>query len=273
MRNRTTALTAIAVLCMAAPQLVAEEADATKSGFEYRLRRAIAIKGDAPEHLSLSERMAHYKVPGLSVAIIQGCEVVETRDFGVTEAGGGRYVGPNTLFQAASISKPVTALAALRLVEQGKLSLDADVRTRLKTWTLPDSPLLKDHPVTLRTLLSHSAGLNVGGFPGYPVGAPLPTVPQILDGVAPANNDPVRVQATPGSRWKYSGGGFVIAQLLMTEATDKPFPTLMRELVLTPVGMADSTYEAPLPERLQTSASTGHLLDGTPVPGKMACLS
>ncbi len=119
--------------------------------------------------------MAHYNVPGVSVAIIDGCKVVETRGFGVTEAGGAA-VAPDTLFQVASISKPVTALAALRLVERGELLLDTDVRTRLKTWSLPDSPLLRDHPVTLRTLLSHSAGLTVGGFHGYPVGAPLPTV-------------------------------------------------------------------------------------------------
>lgn len=191
--------------------------------FEHGLRRAIAIAGEPPERLSLRERMAHYGVPGLSVAIIEDCKVVETRQVGAAEAGGAA-VGPHTLFQVASISKPVTALAALRLVEQGQLSLDEDVRTSLKTWTLPDSPLLKDHPVTLRKLLSHSAGLNVGGFAGYPVGAPLPSAAQILDGIAPANNDPVRVQTAPGTQWRYSGGGYVVVQLLMTEATARPFP-------------------------------------------------
>lgn len=162
----------------------------------------------------------------------------------------------------------MTALAALRLVERGELLLDADVRTRLKAWTLPDSPLLRNHPVTLRTLLTHSAGLNVGGFRGYQVGAPLPTVTQILDGVAPANNDPVRVQTTPGSRVQYSGGGFVLAQLLMTEAAGRPFPILMRELVLAPLGMTHSTYEQPLPALLHARAATGHLVDGSQVPGK-----
>lgn len=268
MRRRTAIglLAAVGLLLGGQPR-AAEDIGSAKPQFEGRLRRAIAVKGDLPEHLSLSDRMAHYKVPGLSVAIIEGCEIVQTRYFGVTDSGGTE-IGLHTLFQAASITKPVTALAALRLVEQGKLSLDADVRTRLKTWTLPDSPLLQDHPVTLRTLLSHSAGLNVGGFRGYAVGTPLPTVSQILDGVAPANNDPVRVQTAPGSRWKYSGGGFVIAQLLMTEATGRPFPALMRDLVLTPVGMTDSTYEVPLPERFHAKAAAGHLIDGEPVPGK-----
>ncbi|MBA3563552.1 MAG: serine hydrolase [Gammaproteobacteria bacterium] len=245
----------------------AKDAVDTKPGFENLLRRAIVVKDEPADRHSLSARMAHYKVPGLSVAIIEGCKVVEARGFGEVEVDGVA-VQPDTLFQAASISKPVTALAVLRLVEQDKLSLDADVRTGLKTWMLPDSPLLKEHPVTLRTLLSHSAGLNVHGFGGYPVGAALPTTSQILDGFSPANSEPIRVQSPPGSRSSYSGGGYVVTQLLMTDSTAKPFPEVMRNLVLAPVGMADSTFEQPLPVRLTASAATGHLFSGKPVPGK-----
>lgn len=242
------------------------EMPSQSSRFETQLRRAITIKGRPVDRFSIKERMAHYKVPGVSVAIIEGCKVVETRGYGVARIKGPA-VGPDTLFQAASISKPVTALAALRLVEQGKLSLDENVRSRLKSWQLPHSPLLKDHPVTLRKLLSHSAGLNVGGFGGFQVGMPLPTVNQILDGQPPAKNDAVRIQTVPGTQWRYSGGGFVIAQLLMTEATGKQFPEIMRDLVLTPAGMTDSGYTQPLPKKLEKRAAAGHYPTGSVVPG------
>jgi CubicO group peptidase (beta-lactamase class C family) len=234
--------------------------------FENQLRRTITIKGRPIDRFSIKDRMAHYNVPGVSLAVIEGCKIVETRGYGITRTKGST-ISPDTLFQAASISKPVTALAALRLVEQGKFSLDEDVRALLKTWQLPDSPLLKNHPVTLRRLLSHSAGLNVGGFGGFEAGTPLPTVNQILDGQLPAKNDPVRVRTVPGTQWRYSGGGFVIAQLLMTEATGKPFPQIMRDLVLAPAGMTDSGYTQPLPKKLEKRAASGHYPTGSVVPG------
>ncbi|MGH8494734.1 MAG: serine hydrolase domain-containing protein [Gammaproteobacteria bacterium] len=256
-----------AIVLIAAPSLNAMDAGATTSAFENRLRRAIAVKGEPAAQLWLSARMAHYKVPGLSLAVIEGCKVAEARGFGVVEADGAA-VRADTLFQAASISKPVTALAALRLVEQDKLSLDADIRERLTTWALPGSALLKEHPVTLRALLSHSAGLNVHGFDGYAVGTALPNTVQILDGVSPANSDPVRVQTTPGSQASYSGGGYVLTQLLMTDVTGQPFPALVHDLVFEPIGMTASTFEVPLPDKLAAKAATAHLYSGEPVPGK-----
>lgn len=239
---------------------------AKNSGFEKRLRQTILIKGKPVPRFSIAERMRYYNVPGVSVAIIEGCNVVETRGFGVVREKG-LQVRSDTLFQAASITKPVTAFGSLRLVDQGKLSLDGDVRPALKTWTFPGSPLLNGHPVTLRRLLSHSAGLNVGGFAGFRVGSPLPSITQILDGLAPATNAPIRVHAVPGTQWKYSGGGFVIAQLLMTETARRPFPELMRDLVLTPVGMNDSNYQQPLSPMLAKRAAAGHLISGEIVPG------
>lgn len=238
-----------------------------QSSFENQLRRAVTVKGQPVETFRLADRMGHYKVPGLSVAVIEGCKLAEVRGFGVATAGGPP-VEADTRFQAASISKPVAALAALRLVEQGKLALDADVRTTLKGWNLPASDVLGGGTVTLRGLLSHGAGLTVHGFGGYPAGDPLPTIQQILDGKPPANSDPVRIEAAPGSKWKYSGGGYTVAQLLMTEAASMPFPSLMRDLVLAPAKMSSSTYEQPLPKVLAGKAAVAHLATGEAVPTK-----
>lgn len=237
------------------------------SDFEAGLRRSIDIKGSPSQRFNLADRMAYYNVPGVSVAIMEGCQIVFAKGFGITELNG-KSITPETLFQAASISKPVSAVAALRLVEQGKLALDTDVRSTLKGWKLPDSPLSNSHPVTLRGLLSHGAGLGVSGFEGYAAGTEVPTILQVLDGVAPANSEPVTVEITPGSRWEYSGGGYTIAQLMMIEATGRSFPSLMEKEVLGTAGMISSSFEQPLSQTKESMAATGHRSDGSAIVGK-----
>lgn len=138
-------------------------------------------------------------------------------------------------------------MAALRLVEKGKLSLDAPVQTELKSWTLPQNNFTAQHPVTLRELLSHTAGVNVHGFPGHARTEAVPTLEQVLDGIKPANTEAICVTAVPGSANSYSGGGYTIVQQMMIDATKQPFPQIMRSLVLAPLGMRDSTYQQPLP--------------------------
>lgn len=232
--------------------------------FEDNLRRAITVKGQEQDRFKLADRMAHYGVPGLGVAIVDHCRIVDARGFGKA-AQDGSPVTTRTLFQAASMSKPLAAVAALRLVEQGKLQLEADVRPLLHHWTLPRDPKTGNDLITLRELLSHTAGTNVEGFEGYVPGAPLPTVMQILRGQAPANNDPVRVETRPGSTFNYSGGGYVIVQALMTAVSRQSFPTLMQRLVLNPAGMRSSTYAQPLDSEHVTRAAQGAGPDGTPM--------
>lgn len=213
-------------------------------------------------------QMAQRRVPGLSLAIIEDFRIVEARAYGITEAGGQDPVTPTTLFQAGSISKSVAALGALQLVEQRKLSLDGDVNRALTTWKLPASAFTTTKPVTLRGLLSHSAGLTVHGFPGYAPDAPMPTLVQVLDGTPPANTAPVRVQAEPGTRWQYSGAGYTVMQQMMIDVTLEPFPEFMRRAVLSPIGMTSSTFEQPLPPALATLTASGHVADQAPVQGR-----
>ncbi|MHC5537952.1 serine hydrolase domain-containing protein [Singulisphaera rosea] len=197
-------------------------------------------------------------VPGLSLAVIQGGKIVKATAYGVTEEGGVSPVTTSTLFQAGSVSKSVAASAALRLVERGKLSLDDDVNTRLTTWKVPENEFTKTKKVTLRGLVSHTAGLTVHGFPGYPSGAPVPTLVQILDGVKPATTEPIRVDCLPGSRWRYSGGGYTVMQQMIVDVTGEPFPKFMRDTVLESFGMKESTFEQPLPPEKAGLSACGH---------------
>lgn len=221
--------------------------------------------GDDALYASLAERMACYTVPGVSIAIIHDGEMVFAHGYGVREEGYSDTVTPATLFQAASISKPVAIVGALRLVEQGLLDLDVDVNDALKTWKVPANGDWQPR-LTLRQLASHSAGLTVHGFPGYRRTAAIPTLIQVFDGAPPANTAPVRVDTVPGTQFRYSGGGTSIVQQLMMDVTGTPFPELMRELVLDPLGMTASGYLQPLPESRWHEAATGHWVGG----GKLA---
>ncbi len=173
---------------------------------EAALLPAVVIKGEVSPALPLVERMKFYRVPGVSVAVVSGGKIDWARGFGVKDVSTNEPVTTETLFQAGSISKPVAALAALRLVQDGRLSLDEDVNARLGTWKVPENKFTREKKVTLRRLLTHSAGLTVHGFPGYPSSAKVPTLLQVLNGEKPANTRAIRVDTVPGTIWRYSGG-------------------------------------------------------------------
>jgi CubicO group peptidase (beta-lactamase class C family) len=204
---------------------------------ENDLLPAVVIKGQAVRSMKLSERMQFYKVPGVSVAFFDHGKIIWTRAYGLADTATRKPVTSETLFQAASISKPVSALAALHLVQEGKLSLDENVNDKLRAWKVPDNQFTAQQKVTVRRILSHRAGITVRGFPRYASGEPIPTVVQILNGEKPANTDPIRVDVVPGAIGRYSGGGYVILPTLMSDVTEKAFPEIMNELVLRLAGL------------------------------------
>lgn len=216
----------------------------------------------------IRSQMQKRRIPGLSLAIIQDGKILKAQSYGFIDKDGKVPVTTNTLFQAGSVSKSVAAMGALYLVEQNKLSLDEDVNSKLKSWKVPENEFTKDKKVTLRGLLSHTTGLTVHGFPGYAVGANIPSVVQILDGTAPANTPPVRVDFVPGSRWRYSGGGYTVMQQLMVDVTGAAFPDFMKSKVLSPLGMKNSTYQQPLPPDLAKLTATGHYNNRSSVEGR-----
>lgn len=226
------------------------------------LAAGVPIPDDAVAAI-LEER----RVPGVSVAVIHDGQVDWAKGYGVRESGKSDRVDTDTLFQAASISKPVSAAVALRMVARNELALDEDVNLRLESWKVPENELTRNEPVTLRRLLSHSAGLSMHGVPEFAAGAEVPTLVQILNGDFAAATEPVRLVAEPGSVHRYSGGGYIVLQLLLTDVAGGPFAPLARELVLQPAGMSSSTFEQPLPERLRHKAAVGHHSDGTPIRG------
>jgi CubicO group peptidase (beta-lactamase class C family) len=232
--------------------------------------KALKARNSTPDAIDdlIREEMQKRRVPGLSLAIIQAGEIIKAKGYGLTEKGGRDPVTPSTLFQAGSISKPVSALGALRLVEVGKLALDEDVNARLTSWKVPENEFTRERKVTLRGILSHAAGLTVHGFPGYATDGPIPTLVQVLDGVKPSNTAPIRVDIPPGSEERYSGGGYTVAQQMMIDVTGEPFPRYMREAVLGPLEMTASTFEQPPPSERSRITATAHLLDRSPVKGR-----
>lgn len=226
------------------------------------------VAGRTYEPQTLEALMAETGVPAVSIAVINDGRIEWAHAWGLADVAAGRAATPETLFQAASISKPVAATAALTMVEDGLLSLDTPVNAVLTGWTVPENTFTAGHPVTLRQLLTHTAGLTVHGFPGYADGEPVPTVEQILNGTPPANTAAVVVDQTPGSAQRYSGGGFTVAQLLMTQTANQPFPALMQARVLGPAGMTASAYDQPLADARRELAATGYDGQGEAITGR-----
>ena len=234
---------------------------------ENGLREEYFIKGDKLK--SITEAMNEASIPGVSIAVIHNFQIVWTKGYGIRDIETKQLVDKNTIFQAASISKPVTALAVMKLVQDGVLDLDEDINTYLKTWKLPESELTAKNKVTLRNLLSHTAGVTVHGFAGYSAEAKTPTLVQVLNDEAPANSGNIMVDIEPNSKFRYSGGGYTIVQQALIDQLQKPFEEIMHELVLKPLGMTNSFYSSSsLKEKQGANTTAGHYSDGNQVPYK-----
>jgi CubicO group peptidase (beta-lactamase class C family) len=208
---------------------------------------------------TIQELMQRFNIPGVSIAVIRDFKIHWAKGYGVADAQTGQPVDTGTAFQAASISKPVFAMAMVKLQQDGRLALDADVNTILTSWKVPESDLTREQPVTLRSLTSHTSGADDGfGFPGYAPNEPRPTLVQILNGEKPSNVGPVRFGRRPYAGAKYSGGGVTLAQLAVTDLVKQPFADFMRETILAPLGMSRSSFEQPMIDAFARKASKAH---------------
>ncbi|MBK6542751.1 MAG: beta-lactamase family protein [Flavobacteriales bacterium] len=233
---------------------------------ETGLGHRVYLEGDSL--WTIEERMAHYGVPGVSIAVIKDNKIAWVKSYGVMDKETKQPVTDTTLFQAGSISKPVATYGALKLAELGLIGLDTDVNTQLRSWELPENEFTQEQKVTPKLLLGHMAGTTVHGFLGYSPDLPVPTITQVLSGEAPANSPPIVVDKLPGEGFRYSGGGYCIMQQLMMDAKGAAFPDIMDELVLRPLGMTRSTYEQPLTGGRLKMAATGYVPDGSMTKGK-----
>jgi CubicO group peptidase (beta-lactamase class C family) len=259
------------VLFVAATPLIAQSTATSNTDelihkVETCLPPVVVVKGEPPVCTPLLTRMQQLHIPGVSIAVVHNGVIEWARGYGIA-GPDNKPVIPDTLFQAGSISKPVAAMGALHLVQEGKLSLDADVNTKLTSWKVPASDAAPGAVITLRELMTHTAGMTVHGFPGYAQGTPVPTLVQVLNGEKPANTPAVRIDIPPGTKWRYSGGGITIMQQLMIDVSHEPFPKLMHDTFFVPIGMKHSTYEQPLPTALLTSAATPYDEHGNPITG------
>jgi len=257
----------ISLVLVCSQVVLGQSPDSRIERVEKGLRPAVLIKGEPG--WTIQERMKFYKVPGVSVAVINDFKIQWAKGYGFKDIETKEPVTTDTLFQAGSISKPVAAMAALKKVEQGKISLDANINDKLTTWKIPDNEFTARKKVTLANLLSHTGGLTVHGFPGYAPDEKIPTLPQILDGALPSNTPAVRVDFEPGTRFRYSGGGVTIAQLAIMDIEKKPYPQIAQETVLGPLNMSNSTYQQPLPDDIRKKAATGYRPNGQAVIGKI----
>ncbi len=212
---------------------------------------------------TLAERMAHYGVAGVSVAVVEDGELLWARGFGVKQSGADEAIDPETVFSVGSVSKVATAAITLRLVDEGRLDLDRDVNHYLRRWSVPANRFTREEPVTLRRIMSHTAGLTVHGFADYEPGEELPSIVDILDGAPPAKNDPVRVDQLPGSAFRYSGGGTTVQQLVIEDVTGLDFEDAARRYLFEPLGMSRSSFLNPLPAA-HGNIARAHGRDGSP---------
>ncbi len=267
MPTRRVFLAAIAGIALLVPTW--QDTNAQRpADLESRIRTVESSLGprgnnDPSIRWSLEDRMAFYGVPGVSIAVIENGAVLWAKGYGVKQAGSNDPIDTETVFSVGSVSKVGAAAITLRLADEGRLDVDRDVNDYLRRWKIPANDLTAKEPVTLRRIMSHTAGLTVHGFADYLPGEDLPTVVQILDGVAPAKNRPVRVDLLPGSEYRYSGGGTTVEQLVIEDVTGLAFTEAARRYLFGPLGMDRSTYENPLPAG-HGNIARAHGRDGTP---------
>jgi CubicO group peptidase (beta-lactamase class C family) len=255
----------VATESVATSSPVAQASVATTSPAESGMAPGLVANWDGVEALldrRVPELLEELAVPGAVIALVHNGEPAYARGYGFADVEGGRPMATDTVFQAASISKTVTAWGVMRLVDQGLLELDAPVERYLTRWRLPPSEF--DHEgVTLRRILSHTAGLTLHGYPGIPPGEPLPTLEESLDGGHPGT-EPVRVQSEPGTAYAYSGGGYTLLQLVVEEVTGELFADYMRREILQPLGMNRSSYT--WDAALQPDTAVGYSREGQALP-------
>lgn len=252
--------------CISLTAQTKSQLDKEISKVEAGLIPAVRFQGEPT--WTLESRMKHYNVPGVSIAVIRNSKVIWSKTYGFADVESKTPVNSKTLFQAASMSKPVSVYAALTEVEAGKINPDADLNLYLKSWKIPENELTKGKKISFKNIVSHTAGLSVHGFEGYEVGKSVPTLVQVLNGQSPANSPAVVVDKVPGKSFWYAGGGYCVMQQMLIDLEGKDFTTIMKEKVLLPLDMKNSTFSQPLSDIQSQFSATAYNQDGVKVPGK-----
>ena len=249
-----------------------------KSVLEQKLKRVehglepfVENKKDSNfDQKNIHERMNEFNVPGVSIAVINDSKVELARGYGLLEMGADLQVTPNSIFCACSMSKFVTTMAVLVLVQDGTLDLDEEVNNKLSSWKIPENEFTQEKSVTLRHLLSHQAGItdSEGSFDVYQAGDPVPTSLDVLNGSTKYNSKSIRIEYLPGSKFEYSDAGYCVIEQLLVDVTGKPFDALVAEQILKPLGMINSSYQFDFEFSDTAQVAVGHNKHGEVVDGK-----
>lgn len=232
---------------------------------ESSLTSSLRIKGEEIKSYTIEERLAAYEIPGISVAVVRHGKLHWAKGYGLANTATGQTVDTATLFQAASISKPVSGMGALKLVQEGRLALNKDINQYLTSWKLPENSFTNTVKVNLRHLLTHTGGTTVHGFPGYTQTDKFPTDIEVLNGQG--NTAAIYVDTLPGAINRYSGGGYTIVERVIEDISGQSFADYMQAVVLSPLSMKHSTFIQPLPKEFHAQASAAFDKKGEMYPG------
>ena len=263
MYTKKSKLALLAILFSQFSAQAAEKYDISQ--IEANILPKVQVIGVAYQPYTITERMRHYKVPGISIAVVKDGKLAWAKGYGVANKKTKKSVNENTLFQAGSISKPIAALAALKLVQDKKVDLDTDVNQYLNSWKVPQSSFTEQQAVTLRQLLTHTAGITVHGFPGYQQDKSLPSNAEVLNGKG--NTPKIFVDQVPGSIWRYSGGGYTVIEQIVEDITKISFDEYLQTEILVPLNMLHSTFEQPLSKAKWPLASAAFNHNGEQIKG------
>ncbi|MDP4536327.1 serine hydrolase domain-containing protein [Alkalimonas collagenimarina] len=240
---------------------------ALQAAVEAGLRPPVKFAQEQVNTFTVTERLSHHKVPGISFALIQNGEVSWAQGYGTIAASSDQAVTVNTVFQAASIAKPVTVFAVMRMKDQGVIDIHADIETYVTSLTLAQGKQTAETPVTFKNILDHTSGLTAGGYLGYEKGAAIPSDVQTFNGEAPATNKAAKVETTPGTLVSYSGAGYTLAEIALSDTFQQPFEQVMDAWVLSQVGMENSSFAMDYPQKDGVQAALGHEPSGKPITG------
>ena len=231
------------------------------------LRKQVQFLNADNTTFSLEQRMKALNVSAVSIAVIKNNKIDWSSAHGVTTAGTSAKVTCRTVFQAASLSKPIAMMGALKMAEKGVIDLDKNIQSYLTDFQLPQGKQTSDNPVTFRNILNHTSGLNSGGYWGYGQDEAIPSDLDIVKGVTPTNSDPLAVLAPPATQLRYSGAGYTLAEIAMQDIFKQPFESIMKQWIIKPSNMTTADFTQPVNRQKHQSIAHGHQANGITVKG------
>jgi len=238
-----------------------------KAQLETGIRGQVKFLGEEEKLNSITNRMSVYNIPALSLAVIQQGEIAWAAVYQNESFYEGQNLDCNSIFQAASLSKPVTFMAALRMNAAGEIDLDENIQEYLKDFVLPQGKQTTENPVNLRNIFSHTSGITPGGYQGYAKDLPMPSDMDIVSGAPGVNSPAIEVVSPPDETLGYSGGGYTLAELALQDIYNDEFSNLMNKWILEPVGMEHSEFTQPLPNSKWDLVAKGHTQSGEVLDG------